>query len=120
MHDEAPPPELDGPSAAPEHHRIVFETERIRIVETVIRAGDTAPLHTHLVPHVLIVNSGSQFVRRDTSGRTLVDTRDLGPDFTIAPYAWNDGIGPHTLENVGPDDIRTTAIELKDRLDPRG
>ena len=110
---EAVPAELDGPVAAPDHHRLVFENERIRVVETVIRSGDTAPLHTHLLPHVLLVSSGSQFVRRDAGGAVLVDTRDFGPDYTLPAYAWNDGIGPHTLENVGPDDIRATAIELK-------
>jgi hypothetical protein len=108
-----PPPDLDGPVAAPDHHRLVFENERIRVVETVIRSGDTAPLHTHLLPHVLMVSSGSQFVRRDPTGAVLVDTRDFGPDYSLPSYAWNDGIGPHTLENIGPDDIVATAIELK-------
>jgi hypothetical protein len=107
------PAELDGPVAAPAHHRVVFENDRVRVVDTVIRAGDTAPLHTHLVPHLLIVTSGSQFVRRAVDGDVLMDTRDLGPDFAIPSYAWSDGIGPHTLENIGPDDILATAIELK-------
>ena len=111
---EQPSPHgLDGPIAAPGHHRVAFENDRVRVVDTVIRAGDTAPLHTHLVPHVLIVTSGSQFVRRDATGAVLVDTREQGPDFRMPAVAWNDGIGPHTLENVGPDDIVTTAIELK-------
>ena len=66
------------------------------------------------MPHLLIVTSGGHFVRRDAAGAVLVDTRDQGPDFTIPRYAWNDGIGPHTLENLGPDDIVATAIEMKD------
>ena len=110
---DQPPAELDGLVAAPNHHRIAFENDRVRVVDTVIRAGDTAPLHTHLAPHVLIVRSGSQFVRRDMTGAVLVDTREQGPDFTLPATSWNDGIGPHTLENVGADDIVTTAIELK-------
>ena len=107
------PTDLDGPIAAPDHHRVVFENERVRVVDTLIRAGDTAPVHTHLAPHLLIVRSGSRFVRRDPSGKVLLDTRDDGPDPVMPPYAWNDGIGPHTLENLGPDDIVATAIELK-------
>ena len=105
--------DLDGPIAAPDHHRVVFENDRVRVVETVIRAGDTAPLHTHLVPHLLNFTSGSQFVRRGADGAVMVDTRLQGPDFAIPAYSWNDGTGPHTLENVGPDDILATAIELK-------
>jgi hypothetical protein len=105
--------ELDGPVAAPEHHRVVFENDQVRIVETIIPVGETTPLHTHLVPHVLIFSSGTAFVRRDAAGEVMLDTRANGPDFRIPPYAWNDGIGAHTLENVGTDDIVATAIERK-------
>lgn len=103
----------DGPVGAPDHHRVVFENERVRVLEVVIRAGDTAPLHTHLTPHLLIASSGSQFVRRDADGAVLLDTRTMGRDYRPPTYAWNDGIGPHTLENLGPDDILATSVELK-------
>ena len=106
-------PALDGPIAAPDHHRVVFENTLVRVVETVIRAGDTTPLHTHLAPHLLIFSSGSRFVRRDADGAVMLDTRLEGPDFVIPAHSWNDGTGPHTLENVGPDDILATAVELK-------
>ena len=108
-HDRA----LDGPVAAPDHHRVVFENDRIRVVETVIRAGDITPVHTHLAPHLLIFSSGSRFVRRDADGAVMFDTRLQGPDFAIPTHAWNEGTGPHILENVGPDDILATAVELK-------
>ena len=108
-----PSAELDGPVAAPAHHRVLFENEHVRVIETVIRAGDTAPLHTHLVPHLVHFTSGSQFVRRDASGAVLLDTREQGTDYAIPVYSWNDGLGPHTLENVGPDDIVATSIERK-------
>jgi hypothetical protein len=106
-------PTLDGPIAAPDHHRVLFENDRVRVVETVIRVGDTTPLHTHLAPHLLIFSSGSRFVRRDADGAVMFDTRLQGPDFVIPAHSWNDGTGPHTLENVGSDDIMATAIELK-------
>jgi hypothetical protein len=111
--DQQGDPTLDGPVAAPDHHRVVFENDRVRVVETVIRAGDTTPLHSHLTPHLLIFTSGSRFVRRDAEGAVMLDTRLQGPDFVIPTHAWNDGTGAHTLENVGPDDILATAVELK-------
>lgn len=112
--DRQPLTDLDGPSAAPDHHQVVFENDHVRVLSIVIRSGDTAPLHTHLVPHLLIATSGGHFVRRDEAGAVLVDTRDRGSDFRIPAYAWHDGIGPHTLENIGPADILATAIEFKD------
>lgn len=105
--------ELDGPIAAPDHHRVAFENEHVRVIETIIRAGETAPVHTHLIPHLLLFKSGSQFVRRDPSGAVLLDTREQGVDFRIPLYSWSDGLPAHSLENMGPDDIVTISIERK-------
>ena len=107
------PNNLDGPGAAPDHHRVVFENDRVRIVETVIRAGDTAPLHTHRAPHLVIISSGSHFVRRNETGNVLFDTRTAVPDFVMPPYSWSDGMSAHTLENTGADDIVAILVELR-------
>ena len=112
-HNDDLPNNLDGPIAAPDHHRVVFENDRVRIVETVIRAGDTTPLHTHLAPHLLIFSSGSHFVRRDETAALMFDTRTAAPGFVIPRHSWSDGVSAHTLENVGADDIVATAVELK-------
>jgi hypothetical protein len=31
---------LDGPVAAPEHHKVIFENERVRVVELRVGPGD--------------------------------------------------------------------------------
>ena len=92
---------------------MLFENDRVRVVRTTIQAGDTTPVHTHLTPHLITFSSGSQFVRRDAEGNVLVDTRELGADYVIPPYTWVEGVGPHTLENVGRDDIVATSVERK-------
>jgi hypothetical protein len=74
--------DLDGVIAAPDHHKVVFENDAVRVLETTIRAGDITPLHTHLTPTVLYVISGSHFIRRDEHGATIVDTR-ADPDFVL-------------------------------------
>jgi hypothetical protein len=106
--------DLDGPVAAPDHHRIAFENDHVRVIETVIRAGDTAPLHTHLTPHLTIVSSGSELIRRDAEGSVLLEVRAAAGGPGLARYSWSDGIPAHTLQNIGSDDIVVTAIELKD------
>jgi hypothetical protein len=40
-----PEPDLDGIVAAPDHHRVIFENDRVRVLETIIRSGDVTPLH---------------------------------------------------------------------------
>jgi hypothetical protein len=106
--------DLDGPAAAPDHHTVVFENDYVRVLDTVIRVGDTTPLHTHLAKHLMIVSSGSHFIRRDADGTVLVDTRAMDPPFVVPPLLWSDGTPAHTLENTGVDEIRIRAIELKD------
>lgn len=111
--DDKRPTDLDGPIAAPDHHRVVFENDRVRVLETVVRVGDTTPLHTHLAPHLVMVTSGSHFVRRDAVGMVTVDTRTADPAFVMPRFLWIDGTPAHTLENAGTDDLVVTAIELK-------
>lgn len=111
------PPELDGPIAAPDHHRVIFENEQVRMLETTIRAGDVAPLHTHQRETVLYVLSGSHFIRRDETGAIVLDTRSVVPPFEMPRALWSPSIPAHTLENTGDDDLVLVGVELK-RGDP--
>jgi hypothetical protein len=112
MTDNDQPEDLDGPVADPGHHRVVFENEHVRVIETLIRPGDATEVHTHLARHLTVVRSGTHFVRRDRTGVLLVDTRD-DPDFVLPGQLWSEGIPAHTLENAGEEDIALTSVELK-------
>ena len=103
--------ELDGVIAAPDHHRVLFENDAVRIIETRIRSGETTPVHTHLAPTAQYVVSGSQFVRRDPDGNVLLDTRS-DPAFVLPRAMFSPGTPPHTLENTGPDDLVVIGVEL--------
>lgn len=111
--DRPEPDDLDGPIAAPDHHRVDFENDHVRVVRTTIRAGETAPLHTHLRPHLTVVLGGSHLIRRDASGAIMLDTRATDPPSPLPPYLWSDGTPAHTLENTGDDDIELVAVELR-------
>jgi mannose-6-phosphate isomerase-like protein (cupin superfamily) len=104
--------ELDGVLAAPDHHKVLFENDEVRVLETVIRAGDTTPMHTHRRPTVSYVISGSHFVRRDEAGLVLVDTH-ADPSFEPPRVVFTPALPPHTLENTGGDDIVIIGVELK-------
>lgn len=106
--------ELDGPKAAPDHHRVLFENDEVRVLETTIRAGDRTPLHTHLAPTVMYVVSGSHFIRRDEHGTTMLDTRAV-PDFVLPRVLYGQPIPRHTIENTGEDDLVVIGVELKHR-----
>jgi mannose-6-phosphate isomerase-like protein (cupin superfamily) len=105
--------ELDGVIAAPEHHRVLFENDVVRVIETTIRAGDRTPVHTHLAPTAMYVISGSQFIRRDPDGAVMVDT-SADSAFVMPRVMYSPGTPRHTLENVGDDDLVVIGVELKD------
>jgi mannose-6-phosphate isomerase-like protein (cupin superfamily) len=105
--------ELDGVIAAPDHHRVIFENERVRVLETTITAGDITPLHTHLAPTVMYVVSGSHFIRRDEHGATMLDTRAT-PDLVLPRVLYSPSTPRHTLENTGNDNLVVIGVELKE------
>lgn len=106
-------PELDGPIAAPDQHKVLFENDRVSVLETTIRAGEITPLHTHRSPTVMYVISGSHFIRRDETGATMLDTKAIEPPFAMPPAMWSDFTPAHTLENIGADDLVVIGVELK-------
>jgi len=106
------PDSLDAVVAAPSNHSILLENDRVRVLDTRVRPGETVPLHTHRWPSVLHVLSWSDFVRRDDTGAILVDSRSA--QITPPQVAWSPPLPPHTLENVGTTDIHVIAVELKD------
>lgn len=106
------PPELDGVVAAPDHHEVLFENEHVRVIETIVRSGDSTPVHTHPAT-VMYVVSGTQFIRRDDTGRVMVDTREEGESFVMPTVIWSDGIPPHVIENPAEEDLLVIGVELK-------
>jgi mannose-6-phosphate isomerase-like protein (cupin superfamily) len=104
---------LDGVVAAPKHHRLLFENDRVRVIESRIRVGERTPPHTHLHQRVMYTVSGSSFVRRDEGGRVIEAplVRDGSTDEPRVMWA-----GPtdlHTIENTGSDDLVVIAVEVR-------
>ncbi len=107
------PEELDALIAAPGHHRLLYETEDVRVLDTVIRAGERTPVHTHRWASVMVLLSWSPFVRYDDRGAVMVDSRNV-PALASPPQVLpSDPLPPHALENVGTEDLRLISVELK-------
>jgi hypothetical protein len=107
------PASLDALVAAPDSHRLLFENDAVRVLETRIAPGQTTQLHTHRWPGILYVLSFGHFVRRDAEGRVLVDTRDGGPLPQPGAAIWTDSLPPHTLENVDASEVHVIGVEVK-------
>jgi len=108
------PDTLDALSAAPENHRLVYENERVRVLEVRIGPGEIVPLHTHRWPGVLYLQGWSKHVRRDEAGKVIFDSRDAGSAPKIPSVVWCEPLPPHSVENVGAAELLVLSIELKD------
>ncbi len=47
-------PALDAVTAAPAHHKVVFENDQMRVLEVTLEPGDEEPLHHHRWPSVFV------------------------------------------------------------------
>ncbi len=113
MTDLQPDP-LDAVVAAPEHHAVLFENARVRVLDARVEPGDTVPLHIHRRPGVQYLIDLVDFVRRNAEGEVLVDSRAVELPADRPLVLWSEPIPPHTLENVGDRAIRAIVVELKE------
>src|SRR5580704_16281316 len=108
------PDALDALVAAPANHSLLFENERVRVVQTRILAGDSTPLHTHRWPSVMFVFAASDLVRSDDLGNVLMDTRQSFEVPALNSPVWLEPLPPHSVKNVGDVEFRAVQVEIKD------
>jgi hypothetical protein len=95
------PAELDALAAAPRHHTLLLENDRVRVMDTRIGPGELVTGHTHRWPSVLYVLSWSAFIRRDPQGTIILDSRSATGLGAPASVLWSEALPPHSLEMSG-------------------
>lgn len=107
-------PELDALSAAPDNHRIVFENDRVRVLEVTQQPHSIEPAHHHRWPSLVCLLEGEHLVDHDgVTGEVLLDTRvSLGPLPSLST-AWKGPEALHYVENPTDTVIRLLRVELK-------
>jgi hypothetical protein len=107
------PDSLDAIIAAPEYHTVLFENEKVRVIDTHIPVGHTVPLHTHRWPGVYYTIVFGDFIRRDSAGQEQFDSRTVPGFGTPGTVHWLDALPPHSVENVSSSAIHIVSVELK-------
>lgn len=107
-------PELDAVTAAPENHHVVFENDRVRVLEVVQEPHSIEPAHHHRWPSLVCLLEGEHLIDHDgVSGEVLLDTREgLGP---LEPMSavWKESEPLHYVENPTNKRIRLLRVEIK-------
>ena len=106
---------LDALVAAPGHHSVLLENDGVRVLETRVAPGDRTPVHTHRWSAALYVLSWSDFKRYDHAGNLIFDSRAASLLPSPGTTFWSGPITPHFIENVGNQELRVIAVELKNR-----
>ena len=107
------PEHLDAMTAAPEHHVLLLENDVVRVLDSLLKPGESTPVHTHRWPSAQYIIGLSDFVRRDSDGNVLLDTRETGSLPAAGTAFWSTPLQPHSVTNVGDKDIRVISVEIK-------
>jgi quercetin dioxygenase-like cupin family protein len=107
------PGALDAMVTAPDHHEVLLENERVRVLDSRIKPGERVPVHTHRWASVLYILGTSDFIRYDIEGNAVFDSRAASP-VEKGAVIWSPPLQAHSVENLGEKEIRVISVELKD------
>jgi hypothetical protein len=101
------PDKLDALAAPPAKHRLLLESERVRVLETGVGVADRTPMHTHTPDRAWnTFLSATSFVRRDGDVNVTLDTPVGGSESRASEALWSGPFSLHSLENVGGTKLR--------------
>ncbi len=81
---------IDALTAAPKHHKLLFENEYVRVLDTSIPP-----------------------IRYDSEGNVIFDSRGLSKPLTEASALWSEPLSPHALKNTGNKKLHIISVEVK-------
>mgnify|MGYP000957835523 CR=1 FL=1 len=107
------PPELDALTAAPQHHKLLFENESVRVLDTCIPPGEQTNIHTHQWQASLYIIGWSDFIRYDADGNVMADSKILGLHYSNGSAIWSGPLAPHSVKNTGKNELHVISVEIK-------
>jgi quercetin dioxygenase-like cupin family protein len=103
---EIPLSDVDATKTDAEHHEVLLENDRVRVLRMTYPAGATSPVHEHR-PGAMVVLQGGRS-RNIREGESEEETEAARGD-----VGWSEGSPPHATENLGDTDIVVIRVELK-------
>jgi hypothetical protein len=106
------PDSMDAVSAAPKNHKVLYEDEKVRILEVTVEPGEKENLHYHRWPSILIIDSPAKKKEYTSDGKVISTDRPSAE--TPLPIIIRMGpTKPHAIENVDTNSLHLYRIELK-------
>jgi quercetin dioxygenase-like cupin family protein len=102
-------PENDALATAPQHHRLIFENDEVRVYEVTVPPGVREPLHAHRYPSVLYYLSAAHMMEYSPSLPAVDRGRKKDGDVLFLPVG-----PPHQMENLETGKpLKAVRVELK-------
>jgi len=98
--------DLDPLTVTPQTHKLLFENQFVRVIESNVPAGGTEPKHGH--PHSVTVYLADS----DAEIKTFPNGKTSRVHRTAGTAGWSEAI-VHEIKNVGATPSHTIRIELK-------
>jgi hypothetical protein len=106
------PDSLDAHIAAPDHHHLLPENDKIRVLGTRIPPGQIVPVHTRRFAAALFIHSRSDLIRRDQDGIVKCDARELGGKPKRNTPLGQEPLPRHPVDNLGSGDFHAGEVEI--------
>jgi hypothetical protein len=108
------PDSLDAVVAAPQFHRILFENERVRVLEVTVGPHQREPVHTHRWPSVIYKEQTGRGRYYNAAGQLVHEsTTPYRKSPGLVRARWQAPEGPHAVENTDEVADRFIRVELK-------
>lgn len=96
---------LDPAKLDPQHHIVLLENDRVRVIKTILEPQLKAPMHEH--PHYVVV-----YLTELHTTMAMADGRNIDNVRRPGEIAWRDAL-KHATENVGDHTAMEIQVELK-------
>ena len=95
----------DAVQVAPHVYKVLFENERVRVLEVRMKPGESSAMHSH--PAYVIYGLGGGKVRFSSPSGESAEV-----DVTAGDVMWRDP-EEHAVDNIGTTDAHALLFELK-------
>jgi quercetin dioxygenase-like cupin family protein len=97
-----------APTAAPSFHKVIYESDIIRVMSVTGPVGGQEPYHTHPYPSLLVFATPSMSSYRDKDGKPSDARLPFVPIAFLQPPQ-----GMHSMKNLGDTPVHAIRIEFK-------
>ena len=107
----------DAVQAAPQNHRVIFENDKVRVLDVTVAPHTKEPIHAHCWASVLYVTEAGKYVDYGPDGKVLFDSRSLATPPKLPMVIYKDPEAPHAVENLDDKPLHLIRVEMKPQAD---